>query len=511
MDIGPRKNTQVPVVPSRSNAFNPLTGQSIRVGPPDFKRFFVVEQIDGDYLLCVDEKSNLTIVALPFALQESALYNNGQEYVWGEIGILKNSLDVAVGWQQARTVDEVSEVIAPAYMLGEPILAMRLINDTDPSVKWVDVNASGRFWANVVNNTAGFVKIFRRSLEGTHKRMSWVYAVPALGDRSRIAVLLEDLPDPYTHDTIPEGIAFREDDFRADYALASLGNGFSVDTATTVPAIDQDVYYVPSPDIVGTWITKTREEILALDYFSILDTSSKTTTDVWQLNNIWHYRGGCFAAINFKDINRAGNGIVVDTEGMIRLDANVPTGSVTGQMALVATGNGNTEFQSITAPEGGVDVSSGSLSIAVDLETFPGEAIVSLFGDDEETVTAPALYFGNTGDVRGFKLIDSAGGIELNASDKIALKAIANPTSPTEMNPQSIAIDASATEAIYTDTWTAGSTGVKVWVHTRSGYYDAGDEKLYGYRRPFIYDKLGRLYSIGAEVRYLIDEPVEIP
>lgn len=451
MDIGPRKNTQVPVVPSRSNAFNPLTGQSIRVGPPDFKRFFVVEQIDGDYLLCVDEKSNLTIVALPFALQESALYNNGQKYVWGEIGILKNSQDVAVGWQQARTVDEVSEVIAPAYMLGEPILAMRLINDTDPSVKWVDVNASGRFWANAVNNTPnGFVKIFRRSLEGTHKRMSWVYAMPGLGDRSRIAVLLEDLPDPYTHDTIPEGIAFREADFRADYALASLGNGFSVDTETIVPAIDPDVYYVPSPDTVGTWITKTREEILALDYFSILDTSSKTTTDVWQLNNIWHYRGGCFAAINFRDINRAGNGIVVDTEGMIRLDANVPTGSVTGQMALIATGNGRSEFVKIADTGGGGAPADEATDDPDIIEVVP----------DSATLESP------------------------------------NPAGSDYKD--------------YTEFTSTGLNALQLKICSRVSYNELADKKLYGFIRTLSFDRTGRLYSVSDETRFEINTPVEL-
>jgi len=43
---------------------------------------------------------------------------------------------------------------------------------------------------------------------------------------------------------------------------------------------------------------------------------------------------------------------------------------------------------------------------------------------------------------------------------------------------------------------------------TRVGYFDAGDEKLYGYVRTIKFDQWGRLASISAETRYEIDVPV---
>ena len=64
-------------------------------------------------------------------------------------------------------------------------------------------------------------------------------------------------------------------------------------------------------------------------------------------------------------------------------------------------------------------------------------------------------------------------------------------------------------EAAETSTWTTGSdNGLAIWVQTRAAYYDTGDMKLYGYFRLMTYDKYGRLYSVSAETRVIIDTPV---
>ena len=66
-------------------------------------------------------------------------------------------------------------------------------------------------------------------------------------------------------------------------------------------------------------------------------------------------------------------------------------------------------------------------------------------------------------------------------------------------------------EAAETSTWEAGNEsehGLAVWVQTRTAYYDTGDMKLYGYFRLMTYDKYGRLYSVSAETRVIIDTPV---
>ena len=49
--------------------------------------------------------------------------------------------------------------------------------------------------------------------------------------------------------------------------------------------------------------------------------------------------------------------------------------------------------------------------------------------------------------------------------------------------------------------------GLKLYAMTRVAYYNAGDEKLYGYVRLLTFDSGGRLYSVGAETRVTIDTP----
>jgi hypothetical protein len=46
-----------------------------------------------------------------------------------------------------------------------------------------------------------------------------------------------------------------------------------------------------------------------------------------------------------------------------------------------------------------------------------------------------------------------------------------------------------------------------LWVQTRSAYFHAGDEKLYGYRQKWSFDACGLLIAVSGETRYEIDVP----
>lgn len=77
-------------------------------------------------------------------------------------------------------------------------------------------------------------------------------------------------------------------------------------------------------------------------------------------------------------------------------------------------------------------------------------------------------------------------------------------TSPTTLSAAS-----EGSEAADTSTWsrTTNGTPLQIYIQTRTAYYDAGDEKLYGYFRLFTYDACGLLISVGAETRVEVDVP----
>jgi hypothetical protein len=52
-----------------------------------------------------------------------------------------------------------------------------------------------------------------------------------------------------------------------------------------------------------------------------------------------------------------------------------------------------------------------------------------------------------------------------------------------------------------------GTKGLYLYAVTRVGYFESGDQTLYGYVRLLKFDKYGRLYSVGAETRFTIDVP----
>lgn len=65
-------------------------------------------------------------------------------------------------------------------------------------------------------------------------------------------------------------------------------------------------------------------------------------------------------------------------------------------------------------------------------------------------------------------------------------------------------------EAAEGTTHTVSSGGaVELWAQSRSGYFHAGDEKLYAYMRKLTFDSKGHLVSISAETRVEVDAPVD--
>lgn len=79
----------------------------------------------------------------------------------------------------------------------------------------------------------------------------------------------------------------------------------------------------------------------------------------------------------------------------------------------------------------------------------------------------------------------------------------------SKTSPDTVSSAAEGSEAAESTTWTRDTTRtpVDVWIQTRTAFYHAGDEKLYGYFRKFSYDSLGHLYAISAETRVEIDVP----
>lgn len=150
--------------------FNPVKGTYWPMGyPVMFKVLFVKKQLNGDYLLCDDGRGELFKVGLPLNMQKTFFvrddepqFADGKYYVWENILITKNEDQEATSWQQKRKVynenpdsgdstttaeNATDQRIIPAYVLGEPILAIKIADDKDPhNVQWMDLNTAGRTW-----------------------------------------------------------------------------------------------------------------------------------------------------------------------------------------------------------------------------------------------------------------------------------------------------------------------------------------------------------------------------
>ena len=83
---------------------------------------------------------------------------------------------------------------------------------------------------------------------------------------------------------------------------------------------------------------------------------------------------------------------------------------------------------------------------------------------------------------------------------------------PNAANPgasiDTLGSNSEGSETAATDTWTSGGTnGLALWQTCRVVYNEAGDEKLYEFRRKLTFDKSGRLYSVSGETRIEVDAP----
>ena len=105
------------------------------------------------------------------------------------------------------------------------------------------------------------------------------------------------------------------------------------------------------------------------------------------------------------------------------------------------------------------------------------------------------------GAVRAFE--KSAGNPGVNVS--IPVSEVVGATD----SPDTIGSNAEGSESASTSTWDrlTDAVPVEVWIQTRTAYYHAGDEKLYGYFRKFTFDSRGILNAISAETRVEIDAP----
>ena len=69
--------------------------------------------------------------------------------------------------------------------------------------------------------------------------------------------------------------------------------------------------------------------------------------------------------------------------------------------------------------------------------------------------------------------------------------------------------DTEGDETALTDTWEAGKgKGLSEWYVSRVVYDDTSDEVLYVFLRNRVKDEYGRLFSVSAETRVIVDTPV---
>lgn len=81
----------------------------------------------------------------------------------------------------------------------------------------------------------------------------------------------------------------------------------------------------------------------------------------------------------------------------------------------------------------------------------------------------------------------------------------------TNASPLELADENEGSETALTDDWDitdqGEDDGLELWQVTRVVYNEAGDKKLYGFKRKMTFDSTGRLVLVGQEVRYEIDSP----
>lgn len=84
-----------------------------------------------------------------------------------------------------------------------------------------------------------------------------------------------------------------------------------------------------------------------------------------------------------------------------------------------------------------------------------------------------------------------------------------NPSQPAITTDLTTAGEGTVTAKTGTWAYTNGTNGVQVTLQTRTFYdHTASSPVLYGFYRTFSFDGKGRLLSVSAETRYVIDTPV---
>ena len=132
---------------------------------------------------------------------------------------------------------------------------------------------------------------------------------------------------------------------------------------------------------------------------------------------------------------------------------------------------------------GSVVVSSNRVQLDNDV-TAPGTN--KIYGTDEEGT-------------KGW--VDAAAGVPEDPGEAVdTIKNSFSKTTDEDIND----------ETEESDIWVAGGkNGLIIYLPCKIPYDDGGNEKLYVCWRPFTIDKYGRIFSVGAQTRNIIDTPVE--
>lgn len=272
----------------------------------------------------------------------------------------------------------------------------------------------------------GMIRLYRQAVEGTMSKGHWYYigapvlndygttlgyvasTSPRTGDFSAIAILQEDMPDPYTS-VVPTEI---NPDLRVDFALAAIG-GVSVDTIASAAGS----YSVPGALTAGGVFTGlTYAELLEL-----METAQPVSPLVaFQQANVWKTVGSISGQTGDQPYMYRIEAAMFPsyTGGLMRastllnqitLDPNPATWSPSepteeGPWAHCLMPDGSFNFVKLSS--GGDSVSSGSP--AVDVSDGAEGKEISLVGDGADV---EGLYYADG--LGGYDFIAAANGLEL--------------------------------------------------------------------------------------------------
>lgn len=162
-------------------------------------------------------------------------------------------------------------------------------------------------------------------------------------------------------------------------------------------------------------------------------------------------------------------------------------------------------------------IAAGKYKVDVYLPPYLNSTTDDLSEDDLGTRIVKGLLWnvGEIGDEGGSPLVEdqfvdaSVAGFDPSGLPLLKTGS-AGGGSGTLDGPKTIGGDTEGSEAAETTTWDRDADEQPLTIHmvTRVAFYDAGDQKLYGYIRTFCYDDMGLLRSVSGEVRVSIDVPV---